>query len=323
MQLSLADSLLDKAKAAYLGLAAGDALGATVEFMTPGEISAQLGIHQEITGGGWLKLKPGQITDDTGMSLALGDSILSCESIDSVSIAEAFSLWMKSKPVDIGNTVRRGIVHYRHSGETSVPKNDYNAGNGACMRTLPIALATYGADWDAIVTASRVQSHITHHCEESDVGTEHVIDLIHMSLDSYSKSELENYSLQFVESFGQFGFEKRIEQPGGYIVDTLKAVLNAFYTTDTFEDCLVDVVNRGGDADTTGAIAGMIAGAFYGTTAIPKRWLRQLDKNIYNQCVEQAEALIMLAPLSSHVEKYKQYSSDANGDDKSLARYSG
>ena len=68
--------------AAYLGLAIGDALGATVEFMTPAEIRHEYGTHQHIIGGGWLKLKAGEITDDTEMSLALGDAILAAGKVD-------------------------------------------------------------------------------------------------------------------------------------------------------------------------------------------------------------------------------------------------
>ena len=66
----------NRAMAAFLGFAIGDALGATVEFMTKGEIAAQYGVHREIVGGGWLRLKPGQVTDDTQMALALGRSII-------------------------------------------------------------------------------------------------------------------------------------------------------------------------------------------------------------------------------------------------------
>ena len=93
--------------AAYLGLAIGDALGATVEFMTPNEIRHQIGLHCEITGGGWLRLKAGKVTDDTTMSLALGESIIARGHVDAKAAAEAFDAWMRAKPVDIGNTVRR------------------------------------------------------------------------------------------------------------------------------------------------------------------------------------------------------------------------
>src|SRR3990167_845853 len=68
--------LFDKVLGAYLGLAIGDALGATVEFMRPREIEAQYGVHTEIVGGGWLKLARGQVTDDTTLSLALGSALL-------------------------------------------------------------------------------------------------------------------------------------------------------------------------------------------------------------------------------------------------------
>jgi ADP-ribosyl-[dinitrogen reductase] hydrolase len=82
--------------------------------------------------------------------------------------------------------------------------------------------------------------------------------------------------------------------PTGYIVETLQAVFQAFFTTDSFEECLIDVVNRGGDSDTTGAIAGMIAGSYYGIDAIPKRWLAQLDSAVAQACESQAKALLAL-----------------------------
>ncbi len=136
----------DRGGGAYLGLAIGDALGATVEFLTPREIRDQYGEHRDILGGGWLRLRKGRVTDDTEMSLALGRSILTAGGVEAGAIAEAFSEWMRTKPVDIGHTVRRGISLYRSTGVTEVPKNDYDAGNGACMRALPIALYTLGAD---------------------------------------------------------------------------------------------------------------------------------------------------------------------------------
>ena len=70
------DMLYDRALGAYLGLAVGDALGATVEFMLPREIRYQYGVHRDIIGGGWLKLKAGRVTDDTEMSLALGRALM-------------------------------------------------------------------------------------------------------------------------------------------------------------------------------------------------------------------------------------------------------
>ena len=289
----------DRAKAAYLGLAIGDALGATVEFMTPNEIKTTHGVHKNIVGGGWLKLKPGSVTDDTEMSLTLGAALLACRRVDAKAIADAFSEWMRSKPVDIGNTVRRGIVHYRNHGETSVAKSEFNAGNGACMRSLPIALATLGSDRESVIAASRLQAHITHHADLSDAGTEHIIKLVQLALVGHSLSDLDVATRAFVRNQPQFNFDvKTINNPGGFIVETLQAVLQAFYSTDDFESCLIDVVNRGGDADTTGAIAGMLAGACYGMQSIPKRWLKQLNPKIKTACASQGEDLLKIAPIS-------------------------
>ena len=103
-------------------------------------------------------------------------------------------------------------------------------------------------------------------------------------------------ALELVREQPVFAYDhKRQENPSGFVVDTMQAVLQAFFATESFEDCLVDVVNRGGDADTTGAIAGMLAGARYGMAGIPKRWLRALDEFTRLACEKQAEALINLA----------------------------
>jgi ADP-ribosyl-[dinitrogen reductase] hydrolase len=77
-----------------------------------------------------------------------------------------------------------------------------------------------------------------------------------------------------------------------YIVDTIKTVFDGYFTTDNFEDCLVKTVNRGGDADTTGAIAGMLAGATWGAEAIPKAWMSKLDKAVVQEIREMVPALL-------------------------------
>ncbi len=289
--------LQSRARGAYLGLAVGDALGATVEFMTAREIATELGGHRDITGGGWLRIKAGDVTDDTTMSLALGSAIIEQGRIEAESVADAFNCWLRGKPVDVGNTVRKGIVNYRLTGETEAPENYYDAGNGACMRSLPIALATYGQDKESIKRASCLQAHITHNNDTSDAGCECVINMVHGALDSQSKSELIMGPIQtLIGQYPEYAFRSRHrDNPTGYIVETLQAVFQALFNTNNFEECLINVVNRGGDADTTGAIAGMIAGSLYGDEAIPKRWLKVLNKDIKQACVYQADALMNLA----------------------------
>lgn len=290
-----AEPLAQRAIGAYLGLAVGDALGATVEFMTPREIQAQYGVHREMVGGGWLRLRPGQVTDDTTMALALGRAILDSDgAVMAQTVARAFDDWMRSKPADIGNTVRRGIVNFRQTGSTEVAYSDHGAGNGACMRCLPVALATLGQSAEQVAHASRVQAHVTHHNVLSDAGCECVIAMVQLALAGVSRLELLHGPVRaLVNRHPEFQFrERRQQNPSGFIVDTLRVVFDELFDSDNFEQCLVNVVNRGGDADTTGAIGGMIAGALYGVEGIPPRWLKGLDGQVRAECERQALALL-------------------------------
>jgi ADP-ribosyl-[dinitrogen reductase] hydrolase len=287
----------DRATAAYLGLAIGDALGATVEFMTPREIAAQYRVHDRMTGGGWLRLKPGQVTDDTTMSLALGDSILEHGRVDAQAAAEAFDAWMRGKPVDIGNTVRRNLLHFRKTGNPEAPYSDHDAGNGAAMRVLPVALATFGQNEQVVRTACRAQAHTTHHCKLSDAACECLVFMVQDALRGAGKNDLlHRHAHPLASQHPEFRFRSvsQMANPSGYVGDTLRAVFQAFFDTDNFRDCLVDVVNRGGDADTTGAIAGMLAGAVYGMAGIRTDWLDILDRATSTRCRNQAGALLQV-----------------------------
>jgi ADP-ribosyl-[dinitrogen reductase] hydrolase len=289
-------TLMDRALGAYIGLAVGDALGATTEFLTPREIEEQHGTHDTICGGGWLRLKAGEVTDDTQMSLALGDAILAKGGVEAPAVAEAFSDWMRSKPIDIGNTVRRGIIHYRTTGESSVCVNEYDAGNGACMRALPIALLCCFASDEELCRNSRLQAHTTHNNPLSDAGTETVLRMLTRLFGGADISEVKTVADQLVAEHAQYRFDKkRASNPSGFIVHTLKVVFQAFFEQESFEATLVDVVNRGGDADTTGAIAGMLAGACYGQQSIPERWSIKLNPKIVMACRQQTRELLALA----------------------------
>ncbi len=287
----------DRAIAAYLGLALGDALGATVEFMTPREIAAQHGVHRNIAGGGWLRLQAGQVTDDTTMALALGESILATGRVDAHAAARAFDHWMRGKPVDIGATVRRGLLAYRKTGDPRMPPSAHDAGNGAAMRVLPVALATLRGTEEEVRAACRAQAHITHNNPLSDAATEALALMVRDTLLGADKLDLlHGRAHPLASAHPEFTFRatRQRQNPSGYIVETVQAVFQALFDSDCFEDCLIDVVNRGGDADTTGAIAGMLAGALYGLEAIPDRWLHALDNSVRAACEAQALALLAL-----------------------------
>ena len=288
-------SHIARAEAAYLGLALGDALGATVEFLTPREITYQYGVHREIRGGGWLGIKPGQVTDDTTMSLALGAAIRADGGeVRALSCARAFDAWMRSKPVDIGNTVRRNLIAFRRSGDPSASPSEYDAGNGAAMRVLPVALATLAQSESAVRAAVRAQAHVTHHNPVSDAACEFIALAVQDFIRGEPLRSVYRRRIRLlIAEHPEFTFRRRRrENPSGWIVETMQAVLQALLETGDFESCLVDVTNRGGDADTTGAIAGMLAGALYGLDSLPLRWRKTLDSKVYKSCQTQARALV-------------------------------
>jgi len=293
-------SLEDRAVAAYLGLALGDALGATLEFLTPREIALRYaregGVHREIEGGGWLRLRPGQVTDDTTMALALGEAILAeLGQVVPLAVARAFDGWMRAKPVDIGNTVRRGILHFRRTGEPWVALSP-DAGNGAAMRCLPVALAFAGAGEERLADAALAQAWVTHRNPLSDAATVALVTMVDLALAGADKPALLARAEGLAAAHPEFGWHGRPEEnPSGYIVDTFRAVLQALEVSTDFESCVVGVANRGGDADTTAAIAGMLAGALYGPAGLPERWLRRLEGPTRTACEAQARALIRLS----------------------------
>ena len=289
----------DRARAAFLGLALGDALGATVEFMTPGEIRAAHGVHHQITGGGWLHLKPGQVTDDTEMSLCLARAIDDADGWDARRAADRFAAWMRGRPVDVGSTVRKGIRRYMLDGTLEGPPNEGDAGNGAAMRMVPVALATLG-DPALLARVAVEQARITHHHPLSDAACAHIGELVQLGCLGHSMTELRRASDALAERVPLFRFEPWRGLATGYVVDTLQTVLHFFHTTGGFEECLVAVVNQGGDADTIGAIAGAIAGAYYGPDELPRRWVRRLDAAVRAQIETLSDRLVSLSPLARH-----------------------
>ncbi len=287
-----------RARAAYLGLAIGDALGATTEFMTPGEIKATFKVHRKIIGGGWLYLKPGQVTDDTEMSIALGRALLNAGQWDRKGIAENFLAWMKSKPIDIGSTCRRGIRDYMNKGQLETPYNEWDAGNGAAMRMAPVALFTLG-DEAEMARCAVEQAHLTHNHPLSDAACLAIGSMVQKAIFGANRFELHEVTRKLVAEFGSFHYNNYRGNASSYVVDTLQMVFHYLFTTANFEECLIGVVNQGGDADTTGAIAGMIAGAFYGYEQIPARWLKKLKKEVRTEVEDQALRLVNLSPWSA------------------------
>ncbi len=285
----------NRAEAAFIGLAMGDAMGATVEFMTPGEIMAKHGCLKEIIGGGWLKLKPGQVTDDTQMTLCIARAIDVVNGWSLQIVAENFSEWLRSKPVDIGDTCRRGIRNYMLKGMLETPFNQWDAGNGACMRMLPVAIFTLGND-ELLKQYATAQAHLTHNHPLSDAACISLGRLVQMAMLGRSKTTLRAELENLLAEHENFRFEPYMGLSTAYVVDTMQTVFHYFFKTRDFEDCIVRTVNQGGDADTTGAIAGMLAGAYYGIEGLPKRWLKKMDRNLLDEVTALSRRLVDLSP---------------------------
>jgi ADP-ribosyl-[dinitrogen reductase] hydrolase len=292
--IDLAD-IRRRAVAALLGAAVGDALGAPVEFMTPSEIRSKHGTLRSMEGGGWLHLSPGQVTDDTDMSLCLARSI-AAKGWEPPDIAERFAAWYRGRPIDIGNTCRRGIARYITTGRIFGPPNEGDAGNGATMRVAPVALATLASR--AMLEQWAVeQAHITHNHALSDAACVLVGRMIHLGCLGLSWARMRRLADETVQSFPSFNFAKYRQLSTAYVVDTMQTVLHYLFSTTNFEDCLVATVNQGGDADTTGAIVGAIAGASYGLEQIPRRWIKKLSPHLVRELTELAGSLVERSPV--------------------------
>lgn len=287
--------VVEKAKGAFVGLAVGDALGATTEFMTPEEIKLQYGVHKQIIGKGWLYLKAGQVTDDTEMSICIGRAIRNSQGWNLTAVADEFANWVKGRPIDVGSTCARGIRNYILHQTLEAKPSRWSAGNGALMRMLPVALYTLGNE-DFLAQYVVEQAHLTHNNPLSDAACIFFGRLLHEAMMGATLSQLLIHTNDFVDEYPDFVYHPYPGKSSAYVVDTVQTVFHFLFSTTTFEECLIGTVNQGGDADTTGALVGMLAGAVYGVEGIPKRWLKRLNSRVYSEVDELSEYLVDHSP---------------------------
>lgn len=277
-------AIRDRTHGALLGLAVGDALGTTLEF-TRRDTQP---LHTEITGGGPFDLKPGEWTDDTAMALALADSLLSCSKFDPHDLATRFVHWWQDGAYsctgtcfDIGITTREALARFVRTGDPFAGSTDpQTAGNGSLMRLVPVALF---ALHDAALAdqLARDHSRITHAAQQAVEACAYLVQLLREAilgqLDVLSPRTWAGDPAIAAIAAGSWRQKSRDEiRSSGYVIDTLEAALWAVGTTTSFEEALILAVNLGDDADTVGAVTGQLAGALYGASTIPERWLHPL-----------------------------------------------
>lgn len=281
------DTNLDRYMGALLGLACGDAVGTAAEFMGRGSFP----MITDMVGGGPFDLAPGQWTDDTSMALCLAESLRYCKGFDARDQMARYCNWWQwgylsstGECFDIGITVRSALNQFLLDGNPMAGSKDPNtAGNGSLMRLAPVVLF-YHPDCGDIVRYCAESSKTTHAVPEAVECCILLGSILAEALDGKPKHELVSMSglslqepaVQSIAS-GAYLSKHRDEIRGtGYSVASLEAALWCFHRNDNFTDVILDAANLGDDADTTAAIAGQIAGAHYGRSAIPEAWLDKL-----------------------------------------------
>ncbi len=280
----------ERYRGCLLGLATGDALGAPVEGAPRGSFRPLT----DMVGAGPYGLPRGTWTDDTSLALCLGESLVEQGGFDPADQMCRYLRWLDdgymscaSAAFGIGSTTRSALEAFRETGDPfSGPTDPQTAGNGSIMRYAPLALY-YFPDRELIQHYSADSSRTTHGAEECVDACRLLGDVLFRALSGGTKDEmlfgkvpdLVGSPTMCEMARGDYAAKSADEIRGsGYVVESLEAALWCFHRTETFRDAVLEAVNLGNDTDTTGAICGQIAGAFYGESGIPPEWLGRLEK---------------------------------------------
>ena len=276
--------VLDRVAGGLLGVAAGDALGATVEFCSPQRIAAEFGVHREIVGGGAFGWRPGQGTDDTDLTACVARAYASGYELGGV--VERFLEWYGRGPRDVGGLTARALDHLAEHGDPrrsgAAANRGQDAGNGSLMRALPTALAR--ADRATRLREAAEISAVTHDDPRCVQACQVYVGIAAGLLDGLRVDEAlqhagaEELHPEVAAALATDPTQEVGDLPTtGYVIHSLAAAVWAVQQPAALEEVLVALVNRGDDADTTGAIAGGLLGVRYGVGAIPRRWLERLE----------------------------------------------
>lgn len=267
----------------------GDAVGAAVEFKARGTFAPVT----DMMGGGPFGLAAGQWTDDTSMALCLATSLLECGGFDARDQMDRYRRWARQGELsstgtcfDIGRTVAAAIRRFEQTGDPVAGSRDpHSAGNGSIMRLAPIPLF-YFPDLAAVDTHAAESSRTTHGAPECIDACRLLGRMICRGMDGQAKDAVtggDGTSFVGAPSIVALARGVHLAKPEsairgtGYVVDSLEAALWCFETTDTFQAAILRAANLGDDSDTTAAVCGQLAGAFYGASQIPTTWLHKLS----------------------------------------------
>jgi len=287
--------LIERYRGSLLGLATGDALGAPLEGRPSGTFEPVEGM----IGGGIFDLEPGQWTDDTTLALCLAESLIRKNGFDPLDQLERYLRWHREghlsstgKPFGIGFTTLGSLYRFEETRDpVSTATVQETATNGSLMRVAPVPLAFVRNPAVAIERAGD-SSRTTHSSRLAVDACRYLGALIVGAVQGATKEELLSGRYSPVAGYweehplcpeideiaaGSFREKDPPEIQGtGYVVRSLEAALWAFHKSTCFKDGCLLAVNLGDDADTTGAVYGQLAGAFYGEQQIPESWLSMI-----------------------------------------------
>jgi ADP-ribosyl-[dinitrogen reductase] hydrolase len=284
----------DHAEGLVLGLACGDALGRPVEFETPARILAQYGEVTEMLADGTWGKPAGTVTGNTALAHRLARSLVERGGFDPADVAERFVAWYGTNPRDVGDTTAAALDRLRDGEPWDAAGRRVReasptptAGNGCLARATPLAVAFAGRR-GRLVDASVESSRITHADPRCTAGCAVLTltlagllsaepDPLSAALDRVDPPDALRDALDPVAAGDPADDLGSGSGDGDDVVDTLQTALWYGLDAETAEEALVGVVNRGGDADTVGAVTGAVAGARFGVDALPDRWLADLD----------------------------------------------
>lgn len=279
------------------GLLVGDALGVPYEFHDACSIPAATQIEMVPPAGferAHAGVPPGTWSDDGAQALALLDALLRDRKLDLDTFSMNLLDWAHRGAFtpdgcvfDIGLQTQRAF-HALNAGVQPAeagPSDERDNGNGSLMRCLPVVLVASSPD--EAIRLARKQSLITHGHMRAQlccalyclVGLEIVDGQCAPDAVRAAEDELlARYGNTVEELELKVVLDGRFDAPqgSGYVVDSLWSAIHCLLSTSSYEDCVKRAVSLGNDTDTTAAIAGGLAGLFYGEKAVPERWLNAL-----------------------------------------------
>jgi ADP-ribosyl-[dinitrogen reductase] hydrolase len=278
----------DRFRGCLLGLAVGDAVGMAVEFKERGTFPKLT----DMTGGGPFGLEPGQWTDDTSMALCLATSLIERQGFDAEDQMRRYCRWVDDgylssigRCFDIGNTVSDALRRFRGTGNPFAGSPESTmAGNGSIMRLAPVPMF-YFPDESAAVRYSAESSRTTHGAAECVDACRFLGGVLVRALAGRTTEDIlfpDNdgaLDSPAIAAIARGDYRVKSEedvQGSGYVVHSLEAALWCFLNTDNYRDAILLAANLGDDADTTAAVCGQVAGAYYGESGIPAHWLERL-----------------------------------------------